>query len=63
MHVALCCKTYGAIKVLRNAVGGFPGKSVMNVQFNVIGVTRGWVGVKFLGKKRYVTLELPLLAF
>ena len=27
------------------------------VRFNVIGVTRGWVGVKFPGKKCYVTLE------
>ena len=26
---------------------------------NVTSVTRGWVGVKFLGKKRYVTLEWP----
>ena len=30
------------------------------VRFNVISVTRGWVGVKFPGKKRYVTLEWPL---
>ena len=29
--------------------------------FKVISVTRGWVGVKFPGKKRYVTLEWPLM--
>ena len=29
------------------------------VRFNVIKVTRGWVGVKFPGKERYVTLEWP----
>ena len=23
-------------------------------------ITRGWVGVQFTGKKRYVTLEWPL---
>ena len=32
----------------------FPGK------FNGISVTRGWVGVTFPGKKRYITLEWPL---
>ena len=32
------------------------------VIFNVISVTRGWVGVQFPGKKRYVTLEWPLIA-
>ena len=36
----------------------FPGKSVSKV-FNVITVTRGWVGVPFPGKKHYVTLEWP----
>ena len=30
------------------------------VRFNVISVTRGWVGVKFAGKKRFVTLEWTL---
>ena len=63
--VRYCVKvySYGAIQVLRNAVGGgggwvsaFPEKSVTNV----ISVTRGWVGVKFPGKKHYVTLEWPL---
>ena len=32
-----------------------------SVSFNVISVTRGWVGVKFPGKKRYVALEWPLI--
>ena len=52
--------------MLRNAVrdgGGGVGlpkkKSYKGVQFNVTSVTRGWVGVKFPGKKRYVTLEWP----
>ena len=31
------------------------------VRFNIISVTRGWVGVKFPGKKRYITLEWPIL--
>ena len=31
------------------------------VMFNVIRVMRGWVGIQFPGKKRYVTLEWPLL--
>ena len=36
--------------------GNFPGKKrYEGVRFNVISVTRGWVGVKFTGKKRYVT--------
>ena len=29
------------------------------VRFDVISVARRWVGVKFPGKKRYVTLEWP----
>ena len=28
-------------------------------RFNVISVTRGWVGVQFPEKKRYLTLEWP----
>ena len=31
-----------------------------DLRFNVIRVTRGWVGVEFLENKRYVTLEWPL---
>ena len=57
--------TLGVIQVLRNTVGvegvSFPGKSVMKVydsRFNVISVTRGWVGFKFLGKKHYVTRKV-----
>ena len=53
-----------AIKALRNAiVGGGLGHQISRknryegVWFNVISITRGWMGVKFPGKKRYVTLE------
>ena len=57
--------TSGAIKVLHNADGGggvqfYEKKRYEGVWFNVIGVTRGWVGVKIPGKMRYVTLEWPL---
>ena len=47
---------FGAIQVLRNADGGrgcvqFSGKKrYEGVRFNVISVTRGWVGVQFSGK-------------
>ena len=52
----------GVLQVLRNADGGggvrFDGKKrYEGVKFNVICVTRGWVGVQFPHKKRYVTLE------
>ena len=46
----------GAIQVLRNADGGgggvrFSGKKrYEGVMFNVISVTRGWVGVQFAEK-------------
>ena len=48
--------------MLRNAVEGwgvnFSGKKRYEcVLFNVISVTRGWMGVKFPGKKPSVTLE------
>ena len=52
--------------MLRNAdgVGGgvtFSGKKrYEGVRYNVISVTRGWVGVQFPWKNRYVTLEWPL---
>ena len=49
--------------MLCNADGGvkFSGKKrYEGVRFNVISVKRGWVGVQFLGKKHYVTLEWPL---
>ena len=50
--------------MLRNADGGgvkFSGKKrYEGVSFNVISVTRGWVGVQFPDKKRYVTFEWPL---
>ena len=43
-----------------NAVAGvwFPRKKHFEcVRFNVISITRGWVGVKFPRKNHYVTLE------
>ena len=51
--------------MLRNADGGrgvsdFPKKRYDGVMFNVISVTREWVGVQFAEKLRYVTLECPL---
>ena len=55
----------GAIQVLSNTIGGGGGcqlsrkKRYEGLRFNVISVTRGWVGVKITGKKRYVTLECP----
>ena len=48
--------------VTQMGVGGltFSGrKRYEGVRFNVISVTRGWVGVQIPGKKRYVTLEWP----
>ena len=49
------CK--GAIQVLRNGGVSFSGKwHYEGVRFSV---TKGWVGVKFPGKKCYVTLEWP----
>ena len=38
----------------------FRKKRYEGVRFNVISVTRGWVGVQFPEKKRYITLEWPL---
>ena len=39
----------------------FSGKKrYEGVRFNVISVTRGWVGVQLPGKKRYIKLEWPL---
>ena len=55
--------------MLRNTDGGgrvssFPEKKhYEGVSFNVISVTRGWVGVQFPGKNRYVTLEWPLVLY
>ena len=52
--------------MLRNAVGGgrvsdFPEKKrYEDVRFNIICVTKGWMGVGFPEQKRYVTLEWPL---
>ena len=50
--------------MLRNADGGVKfsrKKRYEGVRSNVISVTTGWVGVQFPGKKRYVTLEWPLV--
>ena len=45
---------FGAIQVLRNAVGGGCQiswkKRYGGVRFNIISITRGWVGVKSPGK-------------
>ena len=51
--------------MLRNAIGvgvsNFQKNNIMKtVWFNVVGVSRGG-GVKFLGKKRYLSLEWPFL--
>ena len=35
-------------------------KRYEGARFNVISVTRGWVGVKYPGKKHCVTIERPL---
>ena len=52
-----CYVTQMGVGVVR-----FSGKKrYEGVRFNVISVTRGWVGVLFPGKKRYVTLEWPLV--
>ena len=48
--------------VMQMGVGGviFSGKKrYEDVRFNVISITRGWVGVQFPAKKRYVTFEWP----
>ena len=40
----------------------FPGKKrYEGVRFNGISVTRGWVGVKFLGKKALSNTQWPLI--
>ena len=39
------------------------GKRYEGVRFNVFSITKGRVGVKFPGKKRYVTLEWPLILY
>ena len=54
--------------MLRNADGGggvkfSRKKRYEGVRINVICITRGWVGVQFPGKKRYVTLEWPLINY
>ena len=56
--------TVGPFKcyVTQMGVGGvtFSGKKrYEGVRYNVISVTRGWVGVQFPGKKCYVTFEWP----
>ena len=57
-----------AIQVLRNAVGSgrvsdfHEKKRYEGVRFNVITIARGWVGVEFPEKNRYVTLDWPIIA-
>ena len=44
-------------------MSNFPEKThYEGVRFNVISVMRGCVGVQFPRKKRYVTLEWPLVS-
>ena len=51
--------------MLRNAMSArdvkLPDKNYEGVRFNVICVTRGWVGDQFPGKKRHVTFDWPLM--
>ena len=53
--------------MLRNTVGGgrvsdFPGKNIkMMYGSMLLALQGGWVGVKFPEKKRYITLEWPLI--
>ena len=52
--------------VMQMGVGGVKSsgkKRYEGVRFNVISITRGWVGVQFPEKKRYVTLEWPLFGY
>ena len=59
-NTIICYSSYWAIQVLRTEVGGliFPGKKrYEGVRFNVISITWGWVGVKYPGEMRYLTLE------
>ena len=59
LHVYVCKGPFKCY-VTQMGVGGvrFSGKKrYEGVMFNVISVTRGWVGVQFPGKQRYVTLE------
>ena len=59
------CDVYGQkgpfkCYVTQMGVGGvtfFGKKRYEGVRYNVISITRGWVGVQFPGEKRYVTLE------
>ena len=62
------CSIEGQFKcyLAQIGVGGvkFSGeKRYEGVVCNVISITRGWVGVQFPGKKRYITLERSLTAF
>ena len=55
-----CCLGPFKCYVTQMGVGGvkFSGKKrYEGVRFNVIGFTRGWVGVQFPEKKRYVSLN------
>ena len=52
--------TQGSFKSYVMPWRGGGTKRYKGVRFNVISVTRGWMGVKFPGKKCYVTFEWPL---
>ena len=64
-----CSLSYGAIQVLRNAVGVggchicLKKQHYEDVQFNIISITMRWVGVEFPEKARYITLAWPLCYF
>ena len=62
--VHLCLKGSFKCYVMPWGVGCQLSRKKVNegVRFNIISVTRGWVGVKFPGKKRYVPLEWPIRA-
>ena len=54
----MLCKHSGGGGRVSNS--NFPGKKrYEGVRFNVISVTRGWVGVNFPEKTCYATLEKP----
>ena len=49
-------------RIIRGWMSDFSEKKrYEDLRFNVISVTRGWVGVKFPEKKRYATIEWPLI--
>ena len=49
-------------QVLHNTIGvsSFPKKHYVGIQFNIISITMGLVGVKVPWEKLYVTCEWPI---